>query len=131
MRKLAGWAIKLVIVLVCLLAGWFTVKNYSFIFSRKVVGTVTGLERIPVNMAIMQSGQGSLVPNQMFSFAIAIKEKSGEILTASSEDRQWAVVEKGQCVEARYYPYPPWNFEKGGTYANARLEKLQDCTSQK
>jgi hypothetical protein len=66
----------------------------------------------------------------MFSFAIAIRDQKGTIHTASAEDRQWAVVEKGQCVEAKFFPYPPWNLDKSGTFFGARLLKLYDCKSQ-
>jgi hypothetical protein len=64
---------------------------------------------------------------QMYSFAVAIREKKGDIMTSSSEDRQWAVVEKGKCVEAKFFPYPFWQLDKSGTYFGARLLRLYDC----
>lgn len=64
---------------------------------------------------------------QLFSFAIAIRTDDGEIVTASTEDRQWAAALQGRCVTAQYYPYPPWKLAKGGTYFNARLDRQYEC----
>lgn len=105
------------------------VAYYSYIFSRKVTGVVIDVQKVELSNAIvggMTKGNGSELAF-LHSFAIAIKEASGEIVTASSEDRQWAVVKAGQCVEAKFFPYPPWNLEKSGSYHGARLLKLEDC----
>nr|HRO68422.1 hypothetical protein [Pseudobdellovibrionaceae bacterium] len=53
--------------------------------------------------------------------------KTGEIVTGPTEDRQWAVAKPGQCAEAEFFPYPPWEFPKWGTYYNVRLLMLRDC----
>ena len=106
-----------------------TLHFYSYVFSRLVMGEVIGIDRVIQPSTIIGMG-GALPASQIFSFAIAIKEPTGEIVTASSEDRQWAVVEKGQCAEARYFPYPPWELDKSGTYFGARLLKLYDCPSR-
>lgn len=101
------------------------IHYYSYLFARNVKGKVVGIDRVTQATTIIG---GSPIPaNQLFSFAIAIREDNGEIVTSSSEDRQWAVVEKGQCAEARYFPYPPWILEKSGTYFGARLLKLYTC----
>ena len=85
-----------------------------------------GIDRVIEPSTIV--GAGLKIPTaQMFSFAVAIKDSHGEIVTASSEDRQWSVVEKGQCAEALYFPYPPWALDKAGTYYGARLTRLYDC----
>jgi len=105
-----------------------SIVYYPFVFSRTVLGEVVGVERVlQGNMLV---GTDLRTQSQVFSFAVAIQDKHGEIVTASSEDRQWAVVRKGQCAEAKYYPYPPWNLEKSGTYHDARLIKLlNQCPS--
>ena len=108
--------------------GFIFLNYYSFIFSRKVVGIIENIERIQINVSLMQSNQGEKMNPELFSFAVAIKEKTGEIVTASAEDRQWAVAKPGQCAVAVYYPYPPWKLEKANTYYGARLEKLTDCS---
>jgi hypothetical protein len=107
--------------------GYLLVNYYSVIFSKHVSGVVIGVERVEMPVAVIT--QGSQNPSsQVFSFAVAIKdEKTKEIFTASSEDRQWAVVTKGQCAEAEFLPYPPWNLAKKGTYFGARLIKLTEC----
>lgn len=107
--------------------GSFFMNYYSFIFSRKVKGVIESIERVQVNVSLLQQS-GSTIDPQLFSFAVAIKEPSGEIVTSSAEDRQWAVAQKGQCVEAVFYPYPPWNVMKSGTFYNARLDHLSDCS---
>lgn len=126
--KILGY-LKSMIVLVLLLGlGWGFVNFYSYIFSRKVVGVIEKVERVDLNVSLLQQATASQkVSSDLFSFAVAIKEDTGEIVTASSEDRQWAVAKQGQCVEARYYPYPPWKLDKSGTYFGARLLKLTDC----
>lgn len=124
-RKLA-WVLAFAILVG---ASAVTLHYYSYVFSRLVMGEVIGIDRVIQPSTII--GMGSPLPaSQIFSFAIAIKEGSGEIVTASSEDRQWAVVEKGQCAEARYFPYPPWELDKSGTYFGARLLKLYDCSKK-
>lgn len=104
------------------------VNYYPYIFARTVEGEVVGVERVAIPVAMMNLPADQRVNSEVFSFAVAIRDKrSGEIVTASSEDRRWAVVEKGKCAEARYFPYPPWRIDKSGTYFNVRLMKLQDC----
>jgi hypothetical protein len=126
MAAVKRMALIIIIFAFLILSGTLFVKYYSVIFSRRVKGVVQKVERVDMNVALLQSGRSQLNP-QVFSFAVAIKEDSGEIVTASAEDRQWAVVQAGQCAEAVYYPYPPWNFEKANTYFGARLEKLSEC----
>lgn len=100
------------------------VNNYSYIFSRTVKGEVMEIDKAGPGTAVIS---GPLSAAQMFSMAVAIRQADGEIVTASSEDRQWAVVHKGICVEAVFYPYPPWILGKGGTYFNARLVRMMEC----
>ncbi len=96
---------------------------YSFIFARTVSGNIVGVEHVVQNNTIVSSTNP-----QVFSFAIAIKDaKTGEIVTGSSEDRQWAVARQGHCAEAKFFPYPPWNLSRAGTYFGVRLIRLEDC----
>lgn len=120
---------KFVILLLALLviaAGSFlTVRYYSYIFAKTVTGEIVKVERVNQNDMIIA---GQAVPaQQMFSFAIAIRDDKGEIHTASSEDRQWAVAQEKQCATAKFFRYPPWDLDKGGTYFGARLVRLFDC----
>jgi hypothetical protein len=112
-----------------ILTGTICIRYYSFVFARHVEGEIIGIDR--VTQPSMVIGAGSQIPaSQVFSFALAIRDKNGEIVTASSEDRQWAVVEKGQCAEAKYFPYPFWELDKSGTYFGARLLKLYNCKEE-
>ncbi len=119
----------IVLVLVLIGAGFVGVKYYSFVFAKTIRGELTGVERVNENQAIIATG--SAVPSsQMFSFAIALRDEKGEIHTASSEDRQWAVAKAGQCAEVRIFPYPFWDLQKANTYFGARLERLYDCPAK-
>jgi hypothetical protein len=100
---------------------------YSYIFAKSVDGTIVGVERVDAPMAVI-TNDGSRPPNQIFSFAVAVKDhKTGEIFTASSEDRRWAVVKAGQCAEVKFLPYPPWSLSRSGAYFGARLIRLYEC----
>ena len=122
-------SVIVVCVLICVVA--IVINFYGYIFSRNVEGIVENIEKVQLNVALMQTtgGTGEISP-QMYSYSVGIKEKSGEIVTASAEDRQWGVPVKGQCLLANYYPYPPWELNKAGTYHNARLLKLWECGSE-
>lgn len=126
MKKIIGLFIT---VLILSLSVFLSVKYYGFIFSKKVTGVIDNLQRVDANISLLQnSGTNDQLPSQLFSFAIAIKTENGEIFTASSEDRRWAVAKIGQCVEARFFPYPFWNLEKSGLFFNAKLLTLKECS---
>lgn len=109
------------------LSTYILVSFYPYIFSRKVEGVITAVERVTPPMAIL-TNPGQAATAQIFSFAVGVKDlKTGEIVTGSTEDRQWAVARPGQCAEAEFFPYPPWEFPKWGTYYNVRLLMLRDC----
>jgi hypothetical protein len=118
----------LIVIVVCLL-GYFFIAYYSFIFSRKVVGKIEKVEKVQLNVALMTSSgtAAQKLNNEMYSFAVAIRQADGEIVTSSATDRQWAVAQPGQCAVAIYYPFPPWQLYKTSTYYGAKLEKLYDC----
>jgi hypothetical protein len=120
--KRTMWTFLLLLVVV--LASFFVISQYPWVFRKDVVGEILEVERVTTSTAVV----GATIPTQSFSFAVAIRtQKDGEIVAASSEDRQWAVAKKGMCVEATVDPYPPWNMDKAGTFYNARLLKLKDC----
>lgn len=109
---------------------WIVINNYSVIFSKTVVGEVVNVERVELPVALIARAGGEL-NEKVFSFAISVKDQnSNELFASTSEDRQWAIVQKGQCVEAVYLPYPPWKLEKRGTYFGARLVKLYECPAK-
>ncbi len=118
----------LLIFLAVVLVFYILYAFYPYIFSKKVVGEIMGVERVQVSVAMMSSSSAKDLNPQLFSFAVAIKDqKTGEIFTASSEDRQWAVALKGQCAVAEFFPNPPWELKNWGTFFNARLRKLYEC----
>lgn len=107
------------------------VEYYPFIFARTVTGEVVSIERVDAPLAMMTAQPGQ-PPSQVFSFAVGIEDaKTGEIVVASSEDRRWAAVVKGNCATARFFPYAPWRIDKSGTYFNARLVTLMKSCDKK
>ncbi|HEX7676309.1 MAG TPA: hypothetical protein VF412_19195 [Bdellovibrio sp.] len=120
--------LKLLLVLVIIGAIiWAVIDNYSVIFSKKVTGEITAVERVEIPVALISRAESN-INEKVFSFAVGIKDqKTGEIYTASSEDRQWAVAQKGQCADAVFLPYPPWQLNKKDTYFGARLVRLYEC----
>jgi hypothetical protein len=122
--KLIGF---LALLLILAVLGGVAVYNwYPYIFARTVKGRIVKVGRVDLP-AIVTQGNAPL-NWQMFSFAVAIQEhEGGEIVTASSEDRQWEVVQPGLCAEVKVFPYPPWNLDKAGTYYGARLLTLNEC----
>lgn len=119
---------KFVLFLLVFVAAWALISNWSFIFKKRVVGEVSTVESTDKAFAVIANSRNPLNP-QIFSYSIAIKDlHSGEIHMASSEDRKWGAVEKGNCVVAAYFPYPPWKLDKGTTDYNARLlRNFQSC----
>lgn len=105
-------------------AGFVCIKYYTYVFSKTITGEIVRVERVTQPQAIIG---GDVPREQIFSFAVAVRDEKGEIHTSSSEDRQWAVATPGQCAQVKMFPYAPWELEKGSTYYNARLERLFDC----
>lgn len=110
-------------------AGLIVFKFYEYIFAKTIRGVIIKVERVNQENMVITSGSRPVPAETLFSFAVAIKDGKGEIHTASSEDRQWAVAQHGQCAEAKYFPYPPWQLANAGTFHNARLLRLHDCTA--
>lgn len=115
---LKKWLVRIAVILVLV---WVFVFNWSFLFKKRIMGEVVASEKVIAPLAVLNNSQP--INPQVFSFSIGIKNDQGQIFMASSEDRQWAAVEKGNCVVAAYFPYPPWRLDKGTTYHNARLLK--------
>ncbi len=111
-----------IVLLIVVPLFWILVVNYSFTFKSRVAGEVRAVEQVNVQAVIAQSDKP--INSQIFSYSVAIKDlMTNEIHMASSEDRQWAAVQPGNCVVAAYFPYPPWRLSKGTTNHNARLLK--------
>lgn len=124
----------LISTLIIISFGMMFVKYYRYIFAKDIKGVVINIEKTTPPMAIIGDSDRAnqqLTGRQFYSYAVAIQVTDGEIMTASTEDHQWAVVEKGTCVVAKFYPYPPWDFDKSGTYYDARLLRMYDCSTAK
>lgn len=124
--------LKFLFLFLIVVAACFVVINwYPYIFAKTVVGEVVDVKRVDLNVALMQASPTQNVTPELYRYAVAIRQEgTGEIYTASSEDTRWAVAAPGQCAEAKFFPYPFWNMEKGGTYYGARQLRLFDCNHQ-
>ncbi len=126
---------------VVVLASWLVYAFYPYLFAKDVQGQILKVERVLNGDLVIAPFMGGAAPppgqtsakrmdagtQALYSVAVSVRDEKGEIHTASSEDRQWAVAEPGFCVEAKFYPYPPWQLDKSGTYFGARLLRLFDC----
>ncbi len=128
MQKIKSVLIKMIVVLVLVAVLVGVVQFYPYIFAKTIQGEVMGVRYLTENVAIVTSSDPKAQPStKVFSFSVGIKDrKTGQIITASSEDRQWGIVKEGQCATVKFFPYPPWKLDKDGTYFNARLEKLYE-----
>lgn len=106
---------------------WGFVSFYPYIFAKDLDGVIEKIEKVELNVALMGTTQGEKLNPELYSLAIAIRTKDGKIHTASSEDRQWTSMTAGQCVKAKFFPYPPWNLQKAGTFYGARLLEAWQC----
>lgn len=129
MKSFKAWLKKIGIFLVLFILGSVYLVYFPYIHKQHVSGPVKGVKQI-FDAATIVSTTGSDPSSKIYSFSVAVQDShSKEIVTGSTEDRQWGVVKEGQCVEADFFPYPPWNLQKSGTYYNVRLKKLFDnCT---
>lgn len=131
MSKLSLILKVLIFVAVLIITTFAVISFYPYIFAKTIEGEITAVERVTTPLALMTTTPGQLPSSQIFSFAVAVRDaKTGEIFTASSEDRQWAAVQKGFCAKTKFFPYPPWQLDKAGTYYNARLLRLYDCKNK-
>jgi len=112
-----------------ILAGilFFVISNYSWVFAKKVKGQVVDVQRVTAPTAIIG---GRVTDAQMYSYSVLIKGDDNILYSASSEDRQWQVVKPGYCIDALLYRYPPWTFDKAGSFFNVRVEQIRICPGQ-
>ena len=128
MQTLSSLLKKLLGLLVVVGLAFVLVNFWSYIFSRTVVGRIDNVARVTGVTAMI--GTRQLTDGQLHMFSVSIRQPNGEMVTAISEDGQWAIARNGLCVKAKYYPHPPWDLKNAGTYFNARLLTMVDCDSQ-
>lgn len=128
MKILSSFLKKFVLLIIVVAIGYSVIEYYSYIFAKTVIGRIDNVRRV-TGVTAMFGGSRSLTEGQLHMFSVSIQQPNGEMITATSEDGQWAIAKAGQCVKARYYPHPPWNLKQAGTYFNARMLSLAKCTS--
>lgn len=98
------------------------VEYYHILFARTITGEVISVQKVDASVDIITTRPGEQIGSRLFSYAVAVEDqKTKEILVASSEDRRWATLEKGNCVTARFFPYPPWRLDKAGAFFGAQV----------
>lgn len=128
MAKIKKVLVSILSFILIVVLGYLVVANYSLIFSKTIKGEIVSVKSVELPVALMTRAKDTIT-SEVFSFAIAIRDaETGEIYTAKSEDRQWAVVVPGQCAESVFLPYPPWDLRRRGTFFGARLVKLRNCS---
>ncbi len=109
------WLLSFVALVILVGSGYVVVVYFPYVFSKNVEGRVVGVKR---------------EDQYAESYVVAIRTTNGEIFTTHSDNAQWALVRVGQCAKAKYFPYPPWDFQKSGTYFGAKVLNLRDCTEK-
>ena len=107
MQTLSSLLKKLLGLLVVVGLAFVLVNFWSYIFSRTVVGRIDNVARVTGVTAMI--GTRQLTDGQLHMFSVSIRQPNGEMVTAISEDGQWAIARNGLCVKAKYYPHPPWD----------------------
>jgi len=115
-----GFTLVELIVVVVIISIFLTMVGgmvSPLFFKSEVAGTVTDIQSLTPQM-VYAGSQG--LHSSVFSFSVEIKT-ANDIVDFSSEDRQFAVVHKGDIIRVIVFKYPPWIFSKAGTYYNGRL----------
>lgn len=113
----------LVSLLVIVLAGVALTVGYPYLFAREIIGTLESVETALPGGTIVTSADRAA-----FSAGVMVRERDGNYVTFSTEDRQWATLrdKPGLCVRARIFPYGWWNLSRSGTWYNGRLLDVSD-----
>ena len=86
----------------------------NLFFQEEFLGRVNNCKSLEVSLMTESS--------QVFSYSVEI-ETDDEIINFSSEDRQFATIQKDDVIKVKVFKYPPWNIKKSGTYYDGRLLK--------
>ncbi len=112
MKRKRRW-VKVTFVLVCLLIGLGYVlgpsRIYGYALAKEFVATVKDIQTFTAQES-----------DKLETFAIELHTDDGQIYVATSHDKVWGVVAKGDYVRVRLYPAAFW-LPNSGSWINARL----------
>jgi hypothetical protein len=119
--------VELVIIVVIVLIGFSVFVGscggcQQMLFRKNCLGKVTGISNLNGQVPTVLGKGGNVFSSAAFSFAVEM-DIGNEIINFSSEDRQFATIEKGDSLSVAIFKYPPWEFDKAGTYHGGRLLK--------
>ncbi|RKY13904.1 MAG: hypothetical protein DRP52_01500 [Planctomycetota bacterium] len=86
-------------------------RMYGYLFSKELVATIADIRSF---------GGSDSENSKSETFAIELHTDSDEIQIATSCEKVWAVVAKGDCVRVKLYPAAPWT-SSDGSWINAKL----------
>jgi prepilin-type N-terminal cleavage/methylation domain-containing protein len=114
--------VVIALIFISVVAGGCAGCGGSKVFFRKnCIGKVTNISNLSGQVTTIV-GKNNVYPGAAFSFAIEMSANN-EFVNFSSEDRQFATIEKGDSISVAFFKYPPWNMDKAGTYYGGRLLK--------
>lgn len=98
---------------------------YGYLNSKQVSGDIVSVtSALPDSGIVVSPGQDA------FSAAVLLRMNNSEIVSFSTDDRQWATLRDkkyvGMCVVATVFPYAPWDFGKAGTFHGGRLLRFSE-----
>lgn len=120
MRRRKSPLMSIIVMVVVIAVGFMFFGNvgYKLTTQKTFEGTVENCEKLNPGQII----SGKDMNDKIFSFSLSV-DVGEEFVTFSSEDRQFATVNKGDKIKFKVFKYPPWDFTKGGTHYGGRLLK--------
>ena len=93
-------------------------QKYGLLFAKSIDGQIVALETIQNFERRHPDDSG---------YAVGVQNAAGEIFAAKSLGEEWRIAHKGQCIRAKFFPYPPWDLQNRGTYWGVRVLNLKNC----
>jgi type II secretory pathway component PulJ len=90
---------------------------YKLVSRSDYTGTVENIQNLTQTMPNMSN------TGPQFSFSIRLNTGT-EIITFSSEDRQFGIIKQGDKIQVATFKYAPWNIGKAGTLYGGRVLKI-------
>jgi len=108
-----GFKLIVVLIILAVVIGYALgpARMYGYLFSEELVATVAD---------IRSCGGDDSENSNSETFAIELHTDNDEIHIATSREKVWAVVAKGDRVRVKLYPAAPWT-SSDGSWINAKL----------
>ncbi|MBN1126603.1 MAG: hypothetical protein JXA82_16470 [Sedimentisphaerales bacterium] len=109
MKRLIKWGF--ILGLIIFVGGYLFSPSriYGYLFSKDIEATVNDIRSF--NSADNKGSE---------TFAVELHTKDGQIHIATTCEKVWGVIAKGDRVKVRLYPAAPWS-QSDGSWINAKL----------